>query len=65
MIGAGRINTLMFSPPNSLIDEIIFTIIPQTLGEGIPLGLTFESFEFISEKALTNGMIQKIYSRKE
>ena len=47
-----------------LIDEVILTIVPQTLGEGIPLGLTFESFDFRSEKALTDGMIQKIYLRK-
>ena len=48
-----------------LIDEVILTIVPQTLGVGIPLGLTFESFEFRSEKALMDGMIQKVYLRKE
>lgn len=47
-----------------LIDEVILTIVPQALGEGIPLGLTFESFDLTGEKALTDGMIQKIYSRK-
>jgi len=48
-----------------LIDEVILTIVPQTLGEGIPLGLTFEKFDLTAEKALTDGMIQKIYLRKE
>lgn len=48
-----------------LIDEVILTIVPQTLGEGIPLGLTFEKFDLKAEKALTDGMIQKIYLWKE
>ncbi|MCE2992863.1 MAG: dihydrofolate reductase family protein [Alphaproteobacteria bacterium] len=48
-----------------LIDEIILTIVPQTLGSGIPLGLTFEKFDLTAEKALTDGMFQKIYLRKE
>jgi riboflavin biosynthesis pyrimidine reductase len=48
-----------------LINEVILTIIPQILGEGIPLGLTFEKFDLTAEKALTDGMIQKIYLRKE
>lgn len=48
-----------------LIDEVILTIVPRILGEGIPLGLTFESFDFRSEKVLTDGMIQKIYLREE
>lgn len=47
-----------------LLDEVILTIIPQTLGEGIPLGLTFEKFDLTAEKALTDGMMQKIYSRE-
>jgi dihydrofolate reductase len=47
-----------------LIDEVILTIIPQTLGEGIPLGLIFEKFDLATEKALTDGMIQRIYLRK-
>lgn len=48
-----------------LIDEIILTITPQTLGKGIPLGLIFNKFDLTAEKALTDGMIQKIYLRKE
>lgn len=46
------------------IDEVTLTIVPRVLGAGIPLGLTFESFDFRSEKALTDGMIQKTYLRK-
>ena len=37
----------------------MFSYIPQTLGEGILLGLTFESFDLTEEKALTDGMILK------
>jgi len=48
-----------------LIDEIILTIVPQTLGTGIPLGLSFEKFDLITEKSLTDGMVQQIYLRKE
>lgn len=47
-----------------LINEVILIIVPQTLGEGIPLGLIFEKFDLTAEKALTDGMIQKIYLRK-
>jgi dihydrofolate reductase len=48
-----------------LIDEIILTIVPQTLGAGIPLGLTFENFDLKTEKALIDGMVQKVYLRKK
>lgn len=48
-----------------LIDEVILTIVPQTLGEGIPLGLIFEKFDLRTEKALTDGMIQKTYLKKK
>ncbi len=46
------------------IDEVILTIVPQTLEAGILLGLTFEKFDLTGQKALTDGMIQKIYLRK-
>ena len=48
-----------------LIDEIILTIVPQALGTGIPLGLSFEKFDLTTEKSLTDGMVQQIYLRKE
>ena len=48
-----------------LIDEIILTIVPQALGTGIPLGLSFENFDLTTEKSLTDGMVQQIYLRKE
>ena len=47
-----------------LIDEVMLTIVPRTLGEGIPLGLTFENFNLAEEKTLADGIIQKTYLRK-
>ncbi len=49
----------------NLIDEVILTVVPQTLGAGIPLGLTFENFDFRCEKALMDGMVQKVYLRNK
>lgn len=46
---------------SGLIDEIILTIVPQILGDGIPLGLSFNTFYLTSEKPLMDGMIQRIY----
>lgn len=48
-----------------LIDEIILTIIPQTLGDGISLGLSFADFNIKSDQPLMEGMIQRVYLRKE
>lgn len=50
---------------DGLIDEIILTIVPQTLGDGISLGLSFDTFYLTSEKPLMNGMIQRIYLRNQ
>lgn len=47
-----------------LIDEIILTIVPQVLGEGISLGLDFNKFELVKEKVLMNGIVQKFYVGK-
>ena len=44
---------------DGLIDGIILTIISQILGDGIPLGLTFESFDLASERSLMDGITQK------
>lgn len=46
------------------IDEIILTIVPESLGEGIPLDLSFDDFNLVNKKALMNDMVQKIYLRK-
>lgn len=48
-----------------LIDECIITIIPTSLGEGIPLSLSYEDFEFTQTKERKEGIEQKIYKRKK
>jgi len=48
-----------------LIDEIILTIVPQNLGKGIKLDLSFGEFDLKSQQPLMEGMIQRIYLRKE
>ena len=48
-----------------LIDEIVLTIVRQTLGEGIPLRLHLDKFKLLTAKLLTEGMVQKIFLRKE
>lgn len=47
------------------IDEIILTIVPQVLGEGIPLGLDLNDFRLVKEKFLADGLVQKKFLRKE
>lgn len=48
-----------------LIDEIILTLVPKILDNGIPLGLSFENFNLMQEKPLMDGMTQKVYVRKK
>lgn len=47
-----------------LIDELILTIVPQCIGQGIPLGVPFDAFKLIEEKKLMDGMIQDYYAKK-
>lgn len=46
-----------------LIDEIILTIVPQRVGEGIRLDLSLNNFDLVSENSLRDGIIQKLYIR--
>lgn len=50
---------------DELIDEIILTIVPQILGDGIPLDLSFNNFNLTSENPLMDGMIQKTYLKNQ
>lgn len=45
----------------NLIDEVIITIIPLKIENGIKLDINLESFILIEEKSLTNGITQNIY----
>ena len=44
-----------------LIAEIILTVIPQILGQGIALGVSLDDFHLKAEKPLMEGMVQRIY----
>jgi len=64
LIGGGQINTLLLS--HQLIDQMILTIIPATIGDGIPLfhpsaGDTHFTLE--DSKTYKNGIIQLIYNK--
>lgn len=48
----------------NLIDECIITVVPVKLGEGISLGLSYEKFLFVKEKACSHEMVQKFYNKK-
>lgn len=45
----------------NLIDEIILTITPLSLGDGIPLVISFENFDLKTEKVLMDEIMQRHY----
>lgn len=49
----------------NLIDEIILTIIPTKLEQGISLNILLDNFILDNAKPCIDGMIQKLYLRKE
>ena len=59
LVGGGQINTVMLNA--GLIDEIILTVFPLVLGEGIPLfapGATRHSFKTLGCQTYETGLIQ-------
>jgi dihydrofolate reductase len=48
-----------------LIDEIILTIIPKKLQQGIALNVPLEDFYLNAEKPCMDGIVQKVYLKKE
>lgn len=64
LIGGSQINTVLFNA--GFIDEVILTIMPQTLGAGIPLfapGLNASKLKLDSSTAWENGVVQLRYQR--
>lgn len=65
LIGGGQINTLLLK--HDLIDKIILTLIPITIGQGIPL---FEGngketkFTFKTSRSFDSGLVQLTYEKK-
>jgi len=65
LIGGGQINTLLLN--KDIIDKIILTLIPMTLGQGIPLfeGKTKETkFDMETSKSFDNGYVQLTLKKK-
>ncbi len=62
LVGGGEINSLLLN--NDLIDEIILTLVPMVLGNGVPLfahGKLDKVLKLSSTKTYTNGMVQMKY----
>jgi len=65
LIGGGQINSLLLE--HGLVDEMILTMVPITLGQGIPLfaGENVENlFELQSTNSFDSGFVQMTYNRK-
>lgn len=63
LIGGGQINSILLD--NDLIDSLILTLIPTTLGDGIPLfsGKSNQmKFELVESKSYDSGLIQLTYN---
>ena len=59
LVGGGQVNTVMLN--GDLIDEMILTVFPLALGEGIPLfapGATRSSFKTVGCESYETGLIQ-------
>jgi len=65
LIGGGEVNSLFLK--YGLVDRIILTMIPVTLGKGIPLfpkHTGINKFELVSSKSFEGGLCQLTYDLK-
>ena len=65
LIGGGKINTIFLE--NGLIDQIILTIVPVILGDGIPMfqkGSIETKFILQKTENFPNGMVQLTFKKK-
>lgn len=64
LVGGGQINSILFN--ENLIDEIVISIHPVILGQGIPLfkdeSLNNLPFKLVSNKSFEGGLVQLTYS---
>ncbi len=66
LVGGGEVNSLMLQ--NHLIDEIILTLVPIILGEGVPLfsrGKLEKQMTLRQHRIFKNGMVQLTYARQK
>ena len=66
LVGGGQINALLLQ--NDLIDEMILTLFPLVLGEGIPLfhgNHKMVNFELQSSKFYESGLLQLTFQVKD
>jgi dihydrofolate reductase len=64
LVGGGQINTIMLNA--GLIDEMIVTLFPIVLGEGVPLfapGAAKATLTTVSSHTYTNGLVQWTMAR--
>jgi dihydrofolate reductase len=62
LVGGSQINALLLQ--SGLLDQIILTIVPVVLGQGVPLfsGLTATEFlQLENQRSYSNGFVQLIY----
>lgn len=65
LIGGGEINTILANA--GLIDEIILSVAPKTLGEGIPLfsdGIKEQDFVLVDAVTWSSGFVTITYHKK-
>ena len=66
LLGGGQANTLLLDA--GLIDEMILTVVPVVLGEGIPLFAQpgkGSTFSLRGSKTFANGLVQSIHQRSD
>ena len=65
LVGGAQINSVLLQA--GLIDKIILTLIPVTIGDGIPLFQKNDvetSFELVDTHSYTSGLVQLVYKLK-
>lgn len=62
LLGGAQLAHAFFD--KNLVDEVILTIIPTFLGNGIKLNVPFSKFDLVSEKSCAGGTFQRNYIRK-
>lgn len=62
LLGGAKLAHAFFR--NHLIDEVILTVIPTLLGNGIKLNIPYTDFDLASETPCASGTVQRRYDKK-